>query len=76
MYSQQVPSKRLRLIQIDEAVEQIPRQVYLFNFFIVKDGVISFSLRDLTISSTVIISTSFLAMLYVSCVEEMVECNI
>jgi hypothetical protein len=47
----------------------------IFNFFIVDDGIISFSLRDLTIASTIVISTAFIAMLYAACSNEMLECS-
>ena len=47
----------------------------IFNFFLVDDGVISFSLRDLTIVSTVVISIAFLAMLYTACSNEMLQCS-
>ena len=46
-----------------------------FNFFIVKDGVISYSLRDLTTMCTFVISLSFLAMLYLACSEEKLQCS-
>lgn len=46
-------------------------RVSFFNFFIVQDGVISFSLRDLTILCTIVISCSFLTMLYKACSQEL-----
>jgi hypothetical protein len=48
----------------------------IFNFFVVDDGIISFSLRDLTIVSTIVISTAFMAMLYTACSNELLECSI
>jgi Frag1/DRAM/Sfk1 family len=50
-------------------------RVTFFNFFLVQDGVISFSLRDLTITCTFIISISFLSMLYGACTEGKLECS-
>jgi hypothetical protein len=46
-----------------------------FNFFVVRDGIISFSLRDFTMTCNLVISVSFLAMLYQACSEEQLQCN-
>jgi hypothetical protein len=48
----------------------------IFNFFVIEDGIISFSLRDLTIVSTIVISTAFLAMLYAACSNDMLKCSL
>ena len=52
----------------------IKERTKLFMFFIERDGVISYSLRDITLILTTVISISFLAMLYVSCSHKLLKC--
>ena len=47
-----------------------------FHFFVVQEGVIRYSLRDLTTLCTFVITLSFLAMLYLACSNEDLECSI
>ena len=55
---------------------KLKHRVMIFNFFVIEDGIISFSLRDLTIVSTIVISTAFLAMLYAACSNDMLKCSL
>ena len=68
------PPKSLRISE-DECQRTLHRESF-FNFFVVKDGVISFSLRDLTLTLTLLISASFLGMLYRVCSEGQLRCSL
>lgn len=49
---------------------------YFEKFFVIQDGVISLSLRDMTLVSCIAISASLLVMLYQSCTNQYVECSL
>lgn len=53
-----------------------PYKSYFEKFFVLQDGVISLSLRDMTLFSCIAISASLLGMLYISCTNELVECSL